>query len=87
LLLRAFDVSVRRLSQVAEVFSKDGVFNVDLAQEVKPGSGRVLEMKVRIEASQDLDVPFVELVWIDCPTTTDRFVAAAMPSRGRLHAQ
>ena len=86
LLLWASQIMVGCLAQVAKIFAEDRILDLDIRQVMKPRSGQVLEVIIRLQEPKHFDVTVIYLIRINDAGRADRFVAGAMSSCWSTHA-
>jgi hypothetical protein len=74
------------LTQIAEIFAENRILDLDIRQVMKPRSGQVLEVIIRLQEPQHFNVSIVYFIRINDAGRADRFVAGAMSSCWSIHA-
>src|SRR5262249_32973464 len=87
LLLWASNVVVRRLAQIAEIFSEYRVLNTNPGQIVEPGNRQVFEVVVRLKKLENLKITLIDFVRLDGSGLANWLVARTMPARRCVHAR
>ena len=82
----AGEVVIGCLPQVRELFPENGIFTLEVGEVVQPRDGGELEVMIRLQAPEHVDVALVDLVRRNGPMIADRFVAAAVSACRCFHA-